>query len=303
MFQFNFDSIIELLNTFNTEQKCIRFLEKQRWNGRVTSPFDADSKVYKLKNNLYKCKNTGKSFNVKSGTLFENTKLPLRKWFLAIYLVTSHKKGISSLQLARDLDVTNKTSWFMLQRIRGCFHSESVVLRNDVEVDETFIGGKNKNRHDARKLEDTQGGGGKFVVVGMVERNGKVVSRSVDNRKTETLLSEIRKNVDASASIMTDEFQSYKPLSMLFYGHLRVNHNAGEYVNGGVHINTIESFWSCLKRGIIGIYHSFGSKHLQKYLDEFAFRYNNRGLSEELRFCYFFSNMGNRLKYKDLIAG
>ena len=141
-----FNSLFELMRTFDTEEKCIKYLERLRWNGNVVSPFDSKSKVYKCSKGYY-CKNTNKIFNVKTKTLFENTKIPLQKWFIGIWLITSHKKGISSLQLSKDLNVTQKTSWFMLQRIRKCFeHENQHKLFNTVEVDETYIGGKEKIR-------------------------------------------------------------------------------------------------------------------------------------------------------------
>lgn len=138
----DFASILELINTFDTEQKCIDFLEEQRWSGHVVSPFDPESKVYKLSNNWYKCKNTGKFFNVKTGTLFSESKLSLQTWFTAIYLIVTSKKGISSCQLATQLNVTQKTAWFVSQRIRKCLGSENEsVLTNKVEVDEAYFGG------------------------------------------------------------------------------------------------------------------------------------------------------------------
>jgi response regulator RpfG family c-di-GMP phosphodiesterase len=152
----DFKSIPELLKAFPDEQSCIEHLEALRWNGNVISPFDPSSKVYKCKGNKYRCKNTGKYFNVKTNTLFDNTKVEFQKWFLAIYIATSHKKGISSLQLSKDINVTQKTAWFMLQRIRNCFGiSDNDQLDNKVEVDETFIGGKNKNRHKSKKVENS----------------------------------------------------------------------------------------------------------------------------------------------------
>ncbi len=154
----DFNSILDLLQTFSDEQTCIDHLEELRWNGHVVSPFDSSSKVYKCKGNKYRCKNTSKYFNVKTGTLFDNTKVKLQKWFLAIWLVTSHKKGISSMQLAKDIDVTQKTAWFMLQRIRNCFGIENNnTLDGEVEADETYIGGKNKNRHKDKKVDNAQG--------------------------------------------------------------------------------------------------------------------------------------------------
>jgi transposase-like protein len=148
-----YNSIIELLQAFPNEQSCIDYLEKLRWDCNIISPFDSTSKIYKCKGNKYYCNNTGKYFNVKTNTLFENTKINLQKWFLAIWLITSHKKGISSLQLSRDIKVTQKTAWFMLQRIRNCYgvSDSNIQLENEVEIDETFVGGKNKNRHADKK--------------------------------------------------------------------------------------------------------------------------------------------------------
>jgi transposase-like protein len=152
----DFNSILDLIKAFPDQQSCIDHLEQLRWNGNVVSPFDANSKVYDCKGNKYKCKNTGKYFNVKINTIFDNTKIELQKWFLGIWLVTSHKKGISSLQLGRDLNITQKSAWFMLSRIRQCFGIDNdTQLDNEVEADETFVGGKNKNRHANKKFKGT----------------------------------------------------------------------------------------------------------------------------------------------------
>ena len=174
----DFNSLIGLINTFSTEQKCIEYLEQIRWNGKVVSPFDLTSKVYKCSKG-YWCKNTNKVFNVKTGTLFENTKIPLQKWFISIWLITSHKKGISSLQLSKDINVTQKTGWFILQRIRKCFEEENYsILYNEVEVDETYIGGRERNKNPFSQHKGTQGRSTKTKtpVIGMVERKGKLVS-------------------------------------------------------------------------------------------------------------------------------
>jgi transposase-like protein len=299
----DFNSIIELLEAFPTEQSCIDHLEVLRWSGNVTSPFDPTSKVYSCKGNKYRCKNTGKYFNVRTSTLFDNTKVELQKWFLAIWLVTSHKKGISSLQLGRDIDVTQKTAWFMLQRIRNCFGFDNIgELDNEVEIDETYVGGKNKNRHEYKKIEASQGRSSKdkAPVIGMVERKGKLIAKKVENVKLETLTKEVIQAVKQAASVYTDEWLGYNGLKRI-YDHSVVKHNQGQYVNGRIHTNTIEGFWSLLKRGIFGIYHFTSKKHLQKYVDEFVFRYNSRNFNEAKRFNLLLANTEYRLTYKNLI--
>lgn len=305
MIKEDFKSILDLLKAFPTEQSCIDHLVELRWNGNIASPFDADSKVYVCKGNRYRCKNTGKYFNVKTDTLFDNTKVKLQKWFLAIWLVTSHKKGISSLQLGRDIDVTQKTAWFMLQRIRNCFgFDNNEQLDNEVEADETYVGGKNKNRHNSKKIKGSQGRSAmdKTPVVGMVERNGRLTAKAVDNVNSQTLSREVIANVKETATLYTDEWLGYNGLKRI-YDHSVVKHNRGEYVNGRIHTNTIEGFWSLLKRGIVGIYHFTSKKHLQFYVDEFVFRYNSRNNSEASRFNLLLSNTQKRLTYKNLING
>lgn len=299
----DFNSIIELIKTFPNEQSCINHLEELRWEGIVVSPFDKTSKVYKCKGNKYKCKITGKYFNVKTGTLFDNTKVPLQKWFVAIWLATSHKKGISSLQLSRDIEVTQKTSWFMLQRIRECFGEEPLSsLSGEVEADETYIGGRNKNRHEHKRIKGIQGRSvkDKTPVVGMIERGGDLIAKVVNNTKSSTLTKEVINHVKKTAKLYTDEWLGYKGVSKI-YDHSIVKHNKEEYVNGRVHTNTIEGFWSLLKRSIIGVYHFTSKKHLQKYVDEMVFRYNSRDISEGKRFNLMLTNIEHRLKYKDLI--
>ena len=219
MINIEFNSILQLLQAFPDEQTCIEHLEELRWDGDVISPFDTTSKVYKCKGNKFKCKNTNKYFNVRTGTLFDNTKIPLQKWFLAIWLITSHKKGISSMQLARDLDVTQKTSWFMLQRIRRCFGLENDNdLDGDVEVDETYVGGKNKNRHASKKIDGSQGRSAKdkAPVVGMVARGGKVNAKKVTDVKQKTLTNEIIQVVKETARLFTDEWVGYNGVAKMY---------------------------------------------------------------------------------------
>ena len=300
-----FNSILDLINAFPDEQACINHLEKLRWNGVVLSPFDPHSKVYDCKGHQYKCKNTGKYFNVKTGTLFEGTKVSLQKWFIAIYLITSHSKGISSIQLSKNIDVTQKTSWFMLQRIMNCFGIDSKGLDNEVEVDETYIGGKNKNRHYDKKVHNAQGRSikNKVPVLGIAERGGKVIAKKVQNVNAGTLLPEISHYVKSTAKIYTDEWSAYRGLGRVYANHSFINHGIGEYVRGPVHTNTIEGFWSLLKRGINGIYHYISPKHLQKYLNAYAYRYNMRADSASQKFNSMLSLMKNKLTYNQLVNG
>ena len=299
-----FKSIFELLEKFHDQQSCIDHLEALRWNGKVVSPFDKDSQVYKCKNNKYKCKNTGKYFNVKTNTIFKDTKISLQKWFMALYVFSSHKKGISSHQLARDIDVTQKTAWFMLHRLRYAFDHPNFkeILTGEVEADETYIGGDYKNKHTNKKKEGTQGRStlDKSAVFGITERGGNVIAEKVDDVSKDTLQSIINKKVACGSTISTDEWTTYRGLSES-YTHLLVNHGAKEYVNQMAHTNNMECFWSHLKRGIDGIYHWVSKDHLQRYVNEFTLRFNTRHNTTSQRFDLILCNVIGRLTYKQLI--
>ena len=298
----DFNQLFDLVQIFSSEEKCIEYLESIRWKDGVISPFDPTSKVYKCSKG-YWCKNTNKVFNVKTRTIFENTKISLQKWFMAIWLITSHKKGISSIQLSKDIHVTQKTSWFMLQRIRNCFECENQHnLSNEVEIDETYIGGRERNKKQSNEKSGTQGRSikTKVPVIGMIERKGKLVSHIIENAKSVTLTSAIMDKVNKTATIYTDEWKGYYTIDKI-YNHLFVKHKENEFVNGKVSTNTIEGFWGLLKRGILGIYHKISKKHLQMYIDEFVFRYNTRKISEIQRFEFLIFNMTNRITYNDLI--
>lgn len=299
-----FKSIFDLLRTFSTEDICIEHLEDIRWNGNVVSPFDKTSKVYKCKNHRYKCKNTGKYFNVKTGTIFENTNIPLQKWFMAVWLMSSHKKGISSLQLSRDLGVTQKTAWFILHRIRLCFDMENnATLSNEVEIDEVYIGGKEKNKHESRRTEGTQGRSTKTKtpVLGMVERHGKLVAKTIPNASVNVLTESVAKYVVGGTTVYTDEWGGYRNMHNI-YNHLFVYHKNREFVRDNVYTNTIEGFWGYMRRGIFGIYHYTSKKHLQRYVDEYVFKYNTRNHSDNIRFNSLLCNTNKyRIRYKELI--
>lgn len=304
MFEMNhFKSIDELVKFFPTEQSCIDFLERQRWGDHVVSPYDPDSKVYKCKGNRYKCKNTGKYFNVRTNTIFENTKVSLRKWMLACYIVINAKKGASSVQLAKFINVTQKTAWFMLQRIQNCFNIDaSQCLNGEVEVDETYIGGLNKNRHSSKKVRNARGRSckDKVPVFGMLQREGFVIAKVVNDTKAGTLIPIINDVVCPGSTIFSDEWQAYRNLDPNLYDHGVVYHKKGAYVIGNRHTNTIEGFWGHLKRTLKGVHHWVSRKHLQRYVDSSAFRYNTKHLSEYERFDVLLQNIGHRLRYSQL---
>jgi len=299
--ELSFKSLFGLFQAFPTEESCIKYLEKHRWkNGIPVSPYDPTSTVYNRGDGMYRCKNTGKNFNVRVGTLFESSKVPLRKWFIAIYLITSHKKGISSIQLSKDLEVTQKTAWFMNHRIRECFNSKE-KLSGEIELDETFVGGKNKNRHWDKKVKNSQGRSfkDKVPVMGMLQRNGKVVCKVVKDTSYKSLTLPILQTVKRGSTLFSDEWCGYNLVDKL-YEHYIIDHSRKQYVNGNVYTNTIEGFWGIMKRGLIGIYNHTDRKHLQRYANEFSFRYNTRKSSEVERFNLLLCNSNHRIKYQKL---
>lgn len=299
-------SLLDLQRLFPTEQSCIEFFERIIWSNNPTSPFDSNSKVYKCANNEYKCKNTSKRFNIKIGTIFENTKLPLLKWIYSFYLFANHKKGISSIQLSKHLKVNQRTAWFISHRIRNCLKNPlfELMLEGFVEVDETYLGGANPNRHWNKKVPRCQGRNwkDKTPVLVLIQRKGKAIAQVVPNVEMKTLEPIIRSKVKAKSNVYTDEWLAYNNLKK-WYNHSIVNHRRKQYVNGNASTNVAENFNAHLKRGIYGTYHWISKKHTQKYVDEFTFRMNTRKNTEEERLNFLVSSsIGQRLTYQQLIT-
>ncbi|GAC1417351.1 MAG: IS1595 family transposase [Flavisolibacter sp.] len=300
-----FKNLTQLFDYFKDEATCRGYLEQQRWNGAPECPFCSCTKVYRTKRG-FKCadKFCAKAFTVTVGTIYENTKIGLRTWFAAIYLCTSSKKGISSLQLHRQLGITQKTAWFVLHRIREMLKDKAPhMLKNVVEIDESFVGGKNKNRHADKKVQSTQGRSwkDKTPVLGILERHGNVRVVVTPDTKLTTLYPIMVDNISKGSIMVSDEWYHQKTFNP-DYAHVIINHRDGEYVRGAFHTNTIEGFWSIFKRGIYGIYHQVSPKHLQRYCDEFAARYNTRKILDNERFEASIKNSAGRLKYNQLIG-
>jgi len=300
-----FKSLPEFLDYFKDEEICKQYLEQQRWGGNPVCPFCGHTHVYRTARG-YKCANKEcyKKFSITVGTVFENSKIKLRTWFAAVYLITAHKKGISSLQLSRDLGIGQKAAWFMLHRIREMLRTKAPEMLEDmVEADETYIGGKSKNKHASKRTPNSQGRSvkDKTPVFGIIERQGKVHTRVVPNTQGKTLKPIIKEMVKEGTIVITDEWLGYAGLNKHF-PHEVMNHQRAEYVRNTSHTNNIEGYWSHFKRMIYGIYHQVSPKHLNRYCDESTYRYNTREIKDLDRFEHSMTQVAGRLKYNDLIG-
>lgn len=300
-------SFFEYTQRFSTDAACREYLEAKRWPNGPVCVRCGGTRVYKLlgkstRPGLYKCAACRRPFTVTIGTIYEDTHIPLPKWFAATYLMMTSKKGVSALQVSRMLGISNESAWFMMHRIRHAFNkvNKAKRLRGTVEADETYVGGKNKPGKRGR------GAAGKTIVAAVVQRGKRVVAQVVPDIKGETLKGLVQAVVRKGSRVMTDELSSYNGLAKTFK-HQTVNHGKGEYVRGKVHTNTAESFFALLKRGIHGTFHHVSAGKLPLYCDEFAFRYDHREVKDGQRFERALDNPSGRLtwyfKYGGIMKG
>jgi len=281
-------TLTQLTERFSTEEACKEFLQAQRWPNGVQCPRCKSAKVYLLTARPFHwvCKNkgcggrNGYRFSVITKTVFENTNYPLRTWFQVIYLMTQSKKGISALQIHRTIGSGDyRTAWYMCHRIRAAMKDGGFTkLIGEVEIDETYVGGSDKNRH-FNKRRDENGPKGKIAVIGAIARKGNVVCQIIEAADKHTLHNFVRQTVNEQVSLIaTDQAGGYGSVNKLFphRPHQTVNHVRKEYVRGNVHTNNIEAFWSLLKRGVVGTFHQVSKAYLPLYLAEFSYRHNNR---------------------------
>lgn len=293
--KFAFKTIHEFNDYFKDERTCYEFFERLRWDNKPVCPFCASEKHYKVKPRgkfqdipSYRCGNRecDLPFTVRTKSIFEGSKIELRKWFQAAYEISVAKKGISSTELSERINVSQKTAWLLNHKLRAMLkETEPTLLRDVVQGDEIYVGGKNKNKHADKKLPHARGRStkGKTMVAGVRGLAGQVKAQVVPDADGATLLPLVNKWIEKGSIMVTDEWSAYDVVKADYF-HVTINHADGAYVNGAFTTNGIENFWSVFKRGIIGVFHSVSPQHLQAYVDEFSDRYNKKDLSTAERF-------------------
>lgn len=315
-----FNSIFELTDYFCNEERCKRAIRDSRWEkGDVICPYCGGHHCVERKDGRYRCNHCKANFSVTVGTIFENTKISLRKWFIAMYLISCHKKGISSVQLATDIHVTQKTAWFILHKVRTLYKQEDVVLSGVVECDEMYLGGRETNKHNSKRTEKTQGRSTKTKtpIFGMtmvwdtedvdietgevnMKRHTYEVAKKVADTKAATLIPIIEHFIAEGSTVVTDELAAYNSIDKSKYTHVFVRHGEREFTVGSFSTNGIEGFWGHFKRVIFGTYHFVSKTYLERYIDEAVFRFNTKEEDEAGRFGYMFRKAVRNCRYTDV---
>lgn len=300
-------STFELFQMFPDAASARAYLEAQRWpNGAVCPICDEAKRIYTKRGGFYRCNACLEEFTVRTGTIFEKSKVPMNKWLYAMYLLVTSRKGISSLQLSKQIGVTQKTAWFMLGRLREACGNDPTELAGIVEIDECYIGGREDVKHEAKKLKRGRGAVGKTpVIAGRERETGRVKAEVRPSISSRNAVGFIHRHVQVGSTVHTDEAGIYSRVGGLLYKHESINHSAGEYVRGDVTTNGIESVFAVLKRGLHGVYHHASPKHIGRYVDEFAFRLGDGAVSRHTldRLASLFSAaIGRRITYAELIA-
>lgn len=301
-------TLIQAVQYFSDNRTCVEFVKNLRWSdGVVTCPRCESNHVKELSTRqIWKCYGCKKQFSVKVGTIFEQSPIGLDKWLTAMWLISNARNGVSSCEIARSIGVTQKTAWFLMHRIREAMANGTFLkLQGVVESDETYIGGSDKNKHVWERIQNIKNRANrtpKTAVMGMVERGGRVIAKVIDHADTNTLIGNVVANVDATATVYTDDLAAYNKLGKLYKKHESVNHK-WEYVRGAAHTNTIEGYWSLFKRTLKGTYIHVEPFHLERYLTEQGFRYNLRKGDDFGRFETSVSQIfGARLTWRELTA-
>jgi transposase-like protein len=298
-------STFQLFERFPDKESARVYFESRLWPDGVICPVcKGGERITARKGGYYRCNACEEDFTVRTGTIMERSHVPLHKWLYAMYLLVTARKGISSLQLAKEIGITQKSAWFLLHRLREACGKDLRKLRGIVEIDETYVGGKERNKHADKKLNLGRGAVGKTAVLGMRERGGRLKALPLFDTSIESIQSEIYRHVEYGAELHTDEAPVYADMDGIFYRHDAINHGLKQYRRRNVTTNGVESAFAVMKRGIIGVYHHISPKHTGRYMDEFAFRLNDGNVKRHTlnRLDSFVDGMAQkRLTYKGLI--